>query len=71
MDDLNILSYAHCRACVVGRQTERLEAGISRTGVVINCKKHGIVTHFSPEQLREQIARGPQCDCCPGGMHRS
>lgn len=70
-DDLHIHSWIHCKACVERGQTERLEAGVSSTGVVVQCKKHGIIVHFSPEQLGRQIARGPQCDCCPGGRHRS
>lgn len=71
MDDINIHTFFNCRACVVGQQTQRIEAGISRTGVVVQCKKHGLVGHFSPEQLAAVIARGPVCECCPGGMHRS
>lgn len=70
-DDLAIHSFLHCRACTAGQQTPRLEAGVSRTGIVVQCKKHGIVVHFSPDQLRQFITRGPQCDCCPGGSHRS
>lgn len=71
MDDIQIHSFVHCRACFEGRQTPRIEAGISTTGVVIRCKKHGIIVHFSPQQLRQQITRGAQCECCPGGMHRN
>lgn len=71
MDNLEIHSFIHCRACVEGRQTPRIEVGVSRTGVVVNCKKHGIIVHLSPEQLQEELARGAQCDCCPGGMHRN
>lgn len=71
MADFEIHTFAHCKACVISRQTPRLEAGLSRTGVVIRCKKHGLVVHFSPEELTQQLTRGAQCDCCPGGMHRS
>ena len=71
MDDLLIHSYIHCRACTVGGQTERLEVGISRTGMIVNCKKHGIVGHFSLGQLGAELDRGPRCDCCPGGTHWS
>lgn len=69
--DCDIHTFVQCKTCVLGQQTERLEAGISRTGVAIRCKKHGLVAHFSPEELLQQLARGPQCHCCPGGMHRS
>lgn len=71
IDDLEIHTYINCRKCVERRQTQRLEAGISKTGVVVNCKKHGIVVHVSPRHLALQLSRGPQCSCCPGGMHRS
>lgn len=70
-DDHEIHSFAHCRTCVLGGQTQRLECGISRTGFVVRCKKHGLVWHLSPGQLSAEIAKGPQCACCPGGMHRS
>jgi hypothetical protein len=66
-----IHSFFRCRACVTGGQTERLEVGLTRSGVRVQCKKHGLVVHVTPESLLEMIARGPQCDCCPGGMHRS
>lgn len=71
MPDFTIHTFAHCKACVMGGQTPRIEAGLSSTGIVIQCKKHGLVAHFGPEELRAQLSRGPQCDCCPGGMHRS
>ncbi len=71
MDDLKIHSFIHCKTCVLGRQTSRTEVGISQTGVVVQCKKHGIVVHMSPEQLTEQLTLGARCGCCPGGMHRS
>ncbi len=71
MADLDIHSFVHCKQCMLHYQTERLEAGLSHTGVVIQCKKHGLIVHFSPEELAQQLTRGPQCDCCPGGMHRS
>lgn len=69
--DPPIHSFVHCRACHERGQTERLEVGVTRAGWRVDCKKHGIVVHMTPDELREQIARGPQCDCCPGGMHRS
>lgn len=71
MDDLEVHTHAHCRGCMEGRQTERTQVGLSSTGLVIYCKKHGLIAHFSPDQLREQLAKGPQCACCPGGMHRN
>jgi hypothetical protein len=66
-----IHSYVHCKQCVMGHQTERIEAGLTATGIRVDCKKHGLITHFTPDELRAQMARGPQCDCCPGGRHRS
>lgn len=70
-DDIVIHSFIHCRACSTRNQTERLEVGMSSTGLVVQCKKHGIIVHYSTDQLREQLLRGPECDCCPGGRHRS
>jgi hypothetical protein len=71
MSDQDIHSYFHCRKCVIGGQTERLEIGLTRTGMLVACRKHGKVEHFTPDKLSEQLARGPQCECCPEGMHRS
>lgn len=70
-DDTYIHSFIRCQACVERGQTERLEAGITRTGITVQCKKHGVVVHYTAESLRRQVTRGPQCDCCPGGRHRS
>ncbi len=71
VSDLEIHTFFHCRQCVERQQTGRIEAGLTRTGIMVQCKKHGTVGHFTPEKLREWLARGPQCACCPGGMHRS
>jgi len=71
MSDTEIRMYFHCRRCSVSGQTERLEAGISATGLRVDCKKHGLVGHFTPEKLRECLANPPECDCCPGGRHLS
>jgi hypothetical protein len=68
---LEIHSYAHCLTCVANKQTERLEVGLTRKGIQIQCPKHGLVWHLTPDDLRDQLAKGPQCMCCPGGMHRS
>lgn len=67
--DQQIHSFIHCRACAERGQIQRLEAGVSTTGVVVKCKKHGLVCHFSPQELTQQLAQPPQCDCCPGGIH--
>lgn len=64
-----IHSHMHCRTCFGLGQTERLQVGLTRKGIQVNCPKHGEVAHFTPEQLQQQVARGAQCDCCPGGMH--
>lgn len=71
MADFEIHTFAHCKACFQGGQTPRIAAGLSTTGVVIQCGKHGLICHFSPEELTQQLALGPRCHCCPGGMHRS
>lgn len=68
-DDTRIHTYFHCRACVMGQQTPRLEAGVSTTGIVVQCKKHGLVGHFDPTKLAAVIMAGPMCECCPGGRH--
>lgn len=64
-----IHSFVHCMRCVRGNQTERLEIGLTRSGIRFQCKKHGLVGHWTPEQLAEQLAAGPRCDClddqCP------
>lgn len=64
-----IHSYLHCKACTVGNQTPRLEVGLTPTGILVCCKKHGVVGGFTPEELREQVAAGPRCECCAGGRH--
>lgn len=66
-----IHTYAHCKQCFLRGQTQRLEAGLTTAGIRIDCKKHGLVCHFTPGELTNQIALGPRCNCCPGGMHRS
>ncbi len=64
-----IHSYFHCKACMTGNQTERLEVGLTPTGILVCCKKHGVVGGFTPAQLTAEIQRGPRCECCPGGAH--
>jgi hypothetical protein len=68
---VEIHTFAHCKTCTVNHQTPRIEVGITRSGIRVDCKKHGLIVHLTPDELRAQISRGPQCDCCPGGMHRS
>lgn len=65
-----IHTYLHCRRCLGARQEERLELGLTRHGILVSCPEHGQVAHFTPEQIAERVARGPQCDCCSGGRHR-
>ncbi len=69
MNAPEILTFAHCRACVLGGQTPRVEVGLTTHGIRVQCKKHGLIAHWTPQQLADQVARGPQCDCCPGGKH--
>lgn len=66
-----IHTFLHCRKCTLGGQTERLEVGITRSGIRVDCRKHGLVGHFTAEQVAEWVAKGIRCECCPGGMHRS
>jgi hypothetical protein len=62
-------TFLHCKTCVMLGQTERLEVGLTATGMLVCCRKHGVVGGFTPEQLSEQVLLGPRCDCCPGGQH--
>lgn len=62
-----ILGFVHCRQCTEGRQTPRLEVGLTKEGILVGCKKHGIVVHFTPELLAEAIANPPACELCARG----
>lgn len=64
MSEPRIHSFIHCKACVSRGQTERIEAGLTGTGLMVQCKKHGTIGHFTPEQLEDFLAQGPQCECC-------
>lgn len=66
-----IHSFARCLTCVTNRETEWLEVGRTTTGVRIQCRKHGLVFFLTAKDLQREIERGRQCDCCPGGVHRS
>lgn len=65
-----IHTYLHCKRCLGAWQTERVEVGFTPEGIRLNCRKHGLIAHFTPEQIAERITRPPECDCCAGGKHR-
>lgn len=56
--------YIHCRACTERGQTERLEVGIDATSLVVQCKKHGLVGAFTPDELARLLSHPPECECC-------
>ncbi len=58
--------FIHCRQCVARGQTQRLEVGLTRQGLVVLCKKHGLVGEFTPRALAELLAHPPECECCQG-----
>lgn len=62
-----IHTFLHCRQCSERRQSERLEVGFTRSGIRVQCPKHGLVGHFTPEDMPDWFQ--PQCECCPGGRH--
>jgi hypothetical protein len=68
--DERVHTYLHCRECLMLQNGQATEIGITGTGLLVNCPKHGRVIFFTPEILAEWISRGPQCDCCRGGKHR-
>ncbi len=61
--------YFHCRKCTVQKIKGRLKCGLTTTGFRCDCAKHGLIGHFTPEQLAILILNMPHCDCCPGGEH--
>lgn len=63
---MSINGYLHCRRCTEGRQTPRLEVGVSNTAIVVMCMKHGLVVEFTPASLAELLAHPPECECCRG-----
>ena len=65
--DTFIHTFMNCRACVVLGKREQVEAGISSTGMVLRCKKHGLIEHFTPEHLANLIKGGPICEACAAG----
>lgn len=65
-----IHTYLHCKRCLGAWQTERVDIGFTPRGILLNCPKHGPIAHFTPDQVAQRVARGPECDCCAGGKHR-
>lgn len=62
-----VQGFVHCRKCTEGGQTQRLEVGLTKEGILVGCKKHGLVVHFTPELLAEAILDPPPCDLCARG----
>lgn len=58
--------FMHCRTCTRGQQTQRLEVGLTATGLVVLCKKHGLVVELTPSSLADLLAHPPECECCRG-----
>lgn len=67
MGNDGVRGFVHCKQCVLRQQVQRLEVGVTDEGLLVSCKKHGIVVHFTPELLAETIASPPPCDLCARG----
>lgn len=59
-----IAAFIHCRRCVVGRQTQRLEVGFTGDALRVQCRKHGLVGDFTPASLAARLEHPPECECC-------
>ena len=72
----SIRLYSHCRACQLTKpanqspsEWSRLDCGLTGTGLQVWCKRcRKEVAHFTPDDLREQLAKA-RCSCCPAGLH--
>ena len=62
-----IHTYLQCKRCLGAWQTERLEVGFTPRGILLSCRKHGQIAHFTPEQVAEQIAAAR----ASGATHRA
>ena len=60
----SIRGFIHCRACTTRGQTERLEVGLTSEGLLVQCKKHGLVGEFTPDTLAALLTHPPECECC-------
>ena len=58
--------FVHCRECAKRGQTQRLEVGLTTEGLVVECKKHGLVVSFTPSSLALLLEHPPECECCQG-----
>lgn len=61
-----IKGFVHCRQCATRGQTQRLKVGLTTEGLLVQCTKHGLVGHFTPETLGALLSHPPECDCCKG-----
>ncbi len=61
-----IQGFIHCRQCATRGQTQRLEVGLTTAGLVVQCKKHGLVGEFTPTSLAILLDHPPECECCRG-----
>ena len=74
-----IHTFFQCAACMREKPASqspqnfmRLNVGLTSEGLQVWCVRHDInVVKLSPDALREMLGKGPQCACCPGGLHRS
>ena len=65
-----IHTYLHCKRCLGAWETDRVEIGFTPQGILLHCRKHGPVAHFTPAELAQRIARVPECDSGPGSKQR-
>lgn len=64
--------YFHCRKCMASPgKSARIEVGLTRSGVRVDCKKHGLIGHLTPDGISGMIIENPPCECCAGGKHLS
>jgi hypothetical protein len=68
-DDTAAMAFVHCRSCTgEGLSPATIEVSVTPTGVRVDCTRHGLVVHWTPEQLAATIARPPACELCAGGV---
>jgi hypothetical protein len=53
----SIENYAHCQDCVRQHTRQQLDVGLTATGIKVSCRMHGVVCHFTPETLRDELAK--------------
>lgn len=53
----SIENYAHCQHCIREHTRQQLDVGLTATGIKVSCRMHGVVCHFTPESLRDELAK--------------